>query len=162
MKIIKMGMWETRRKWRKCRLNDIDADDRMMNDDDVDFRMYDRADEQWQIQGDQYGHAPTYTFSLWTVPPFNEDKKYFSLTFPNLCDNFVKNLVSEIPKCRQRILIVFSPILCSHRSAFQSSAIPKTNFVISPWPLREIILGFWITGEGSIDFGCILCIFRHL
>ena len=43
----------------------------------------------------------THPFWLWTLAPINRRKTFFSLNFPNLCDHFVKKLVSEIRKCRQ-------------------------------------------------------------
>ena len=42
--------------------------------------------------------AMPHPFWQWTLVPFNKGKK-FSLNFPNLCDNVVKKLVSEIRKC---------------------------------------------------------------
>jgi len=33
-------------------------------------------------------------------PPPKKEKQFFSLNFPNLCDNFVKKFVSERRKCQ--------------------------------------------------------------
>ena len=37
----------------------------------------------------------------WTLASSSEETKFFSLQFPNVCDYFVKKVVSEIRKCRQ-------------------------------------------------------------
>ena len=49
---------------------------------------------QGWIQGDNPAMAPDCYCSL------KQSQKIFSLSFPNLCDNFVKKLVSEIRKCQ--------------------------------------------------------------
>ncbi len=47
-------------------------------------------------QSDQGLHA----FWQWTFVPPPAKNKLIVVNFPNLCDNFVKKLVSEIRKCR--------------------------------------------------------------
>jgi len=48
----------------------------------------------------QSGHGP-HPFWQWTFAPPLKKIFFISLNFPNLCDNFVRKLVSEIRKCHQ-------------------------------------------------------------
>jgi len=89
------------------------------------------------------GHGP-HPFWQWTLAPPPTKKNIFSLHFYNLCDNFVKKLVSEITKCRklQGDIVRVTP-----------GFAPGPQWVLSPTP-SLMCSPSWSSGSAS---DAVLC-----